>query len=271
MKQKITIIGGGNMGLAIAEGLLSSGLVRAESLTISNPELAKLKKLQKAGVVLTTYNREAITKANVVILAVKPQILSEVLEEIKDSLSQKQFVISIAAGVSLSKIEQVLGKRSIARVMPNICATVAESTSVWAKNKFVTQAQVSALQKILGSFGKVFEVKTDADIDAATAIMGSGPAYVFYLAELLSEKGLQLGLPKESTSLIVHQMIFGSATMLQKNTKSAAELRAAVTSKGGTTEAAFTSFAKSNFSKIFKQGIDAAVRRAKELNKGQKK
>lgn len=260
----ITIIGGGNMGQAFAEGLAGSSLFG--TIIVADPTFRKSDKKNRQ-ITFLQDNREAVAGTKTVILAVKPQILPEVLSEIKDVLPKDALVISIAAGISIGNLEKILGKQAIVRVMPNICAKIGESMSVWVKNKRVSNNQIVLVKKILGSIGTECELGGEELIDGATAISGSGPAYLFYLAECISEEAEKLGLPSKVADKLVRQTLFGSAKMLKGDSRLPAELRASVTSKGGTTEAAFREFESHKLAQTVSKGIQAAARRAKELNK----
>jgi len=271
MDSNITIIGGGNMGRAIALGLLVSETISPERITVANPSLDGLDELRIGGVVLETDNRKAAAKSDVVIIAVKPNVVPLVLKEIAGSLDKGSLLISVSAGIPLQSLEQMTSKgQAIVRVMPNVCAKVGESMSVWTKNANATDAQARTAQDILGSMGKQLELKNDAEIDIATAISGSGPAYLFYLAEVMIAKAQKLGLSEEAATTLVKQTLSGSANLLAQETRSPKELRDAVTSPGGTTEAAFKEFAARGLEAALEAGIAAAAQRAKELGQSNK-
>ena len=234
-------------------------------MVVASPHTDRLKRLGRITVIRD--NREAVRKADIVIFAVKPRVLLSVLAEVKDSLKKDALLVSIAAGISIQRIEKAVGgKRGVVRVMPNLCAKIGESMSVWVANERAAKSYRSEVRKILGSIGVEHELSSERLIDGATAISGSGPAYVFYLAELLAANAEKLGLSKEVAQKLAVQTIVGSGLMLQEGTVPS-ELRAGVTSKGGTTEAAFKAFVQGGFSRIFSKGIEAAVKRAKELDK----
>lgn len=252
MKGKIAIIGNGNMGQAIAQGLLGKKIVTRNKLILTNSE--------------TKNNKEAIKKADVIILAIKPQIAKTVLEEIKDVI-EDQLVVSIMAGITIDTIRQALGKEiAVVRVMPNLAAKVVNSMSVWVRSKKVTDAQGELVEAILEAIGTQLELKNENQINAATAISGSGPAYFFYLTELLEKGAVRLGFSQEQARVLAKQTLLGSAELLKTSIYSTEELRHAVTSKSGTTEAAIKAFKKENLEKSFQLGIKAAYNKAKELN-----
>ena len=250
--KKLAIIGVGNMGRAIMKGLLGKSVVDKNNLFLSNSSRG---------------NERAVKSAKVIILAVKPQILFEVLVQIKDFLTDKHLLISIAAGVSIQSIQQRIGKRSIIRAMPNLCAVVGKSMTVWVKNKHVEKEQEIFAKRIFSSIGNEEEIFQEDKLNQVTAISGSGPAYVFYLAELLENSAVKIGVKKELAKELAYMTMDGAVSVLRSSKKSSGELRKQVTSKGGTTEAAFKEFEKSKLQEIFFKGIKSASNRAEELNR----
>ena len=265
MEQNITIIGGGNMGQAIARGLLSSNVIAPERLTIANPSLDGLEELRTRGVVLETDNRKAIGNAGVVIVAVKPKVVPDVLKEIANALQKNALLISVSAGISVAALEEMTSKdRGIVRVMPNVCATIGESMSVWVKNASAASG-ADTVREVLRAIGKEIELGSDEQIDNATAISGSGPAYVFHLAEVMIAKAQKLGLSETMADELVKQTFLGSALVLAEGERSPKELRDSVTSPGGTTEAALKEFDRLGVARALEAGIEAAAKRAKAL------
>jgi pyrroline-5-carboxylate reductase len=262
MKKNIAIIGGGNMGQAFARGLLRAG-VPARGLVIADPSPGKLRELKKQNVAITADNAEA-ARAGVVILAVKPQVLPEVARGLR--APQNTLVISLAAGVPLAVLQRLFSdKQPIVRVMPNIAATVGESMSVWVRNSRVRAAEARVVKKILNAVGKDIELKNEKLVDAATAISGSGPAYVCFLAEHMAEAGRRLSLSAHVADLLVRQTLIGTARYMATSADSPRDIRASVTSKGGTTEAALMVFKKAGLSRAIVAGAKAAAQRAREL------
>ncbi|MBU0598346.1 pyrroline-5-carboxylate reductase [Patescibacteria group bacterium] len=264
----ITIIGIGNMGRGIAMGLLRKKIVSPSNLILSNRTLSRLKEFKKLGVGVRTDNKTAAQNSGMIILAVKPQVLTAVLKEIKPVISKKQVIISAAAGVTIKTIKKTISHdQPVVRVMPNLGAQVGESMSVWTKSKEVTNRQTKMIKRILKAMGQEHYVSHEKIIDKITAISGSGPAYVFYLAELLEKSGMKLGLNGKLASLLARQTLIGSSKILSSSQKSYKILRKEVTSKGGVTEAAFRVIDDSEFEKIFIKAIRVAHKRAKGLNK----
>ncbi len=254
--KKITIIGAGNMGQAIAQGLLGKKIVSKNQLFLTNSR--------------TKNNKQAVQKSDIVILAIKPQIAMGVFEEIKNVVKD-QLIISIIAGIMIPAIHDALGKKvAIVRAMPNLAAKVGESMSVWVKSKEVTSTQEAIAKIILEAVGVQQEFKEENKIDMATALSGSGPAYFFYLAELLEKGAVQIGLSKKEAQFLSKQTLIGSAHLLEKSESSPEELRHAVTSKGGTTEAALAVFQKSDIEQTVTRAMNSAYKRVSKLG-GDKK
>lgn len=252
--KKIAIIGYGNMGRAIARGLLNKKIVRRSQLYISNS---------------SDGNATAVIKSQIIILCVKPQIMCKVIADIAviaDITIIDKLFISVAAGVSINSLQKYLGpKAKIIRAMPNLCARVGESMSCWVKNKNITFQNVKILQTILESFGRHLEMKNENDLNKVTAISGSGPAYLFYFIETFLEASRSLGLDNETSKLLVTQTLKGSLHILFQSQKSVEELRKQVTSKGGTTESAVNMLEKRKFNQIICEAVRSAYNRSLEL------
>lgn len=248
----IAIIGYGNMGHAIARGLLNKKKVKRSQLHISNS---------------SDGNVTAVMKSQVIILCVKPQIMSRVITDIADIRHIDKLFISIAAGISIKSIEKYLGsKTKIIRAMPNLCARVGESMSCWIKNKQVSLHDTNIVKAILESFGRQLEMTDENELNKVTAISGSGPAYFFYFIEAFIEASRSLGLDYEISKLLVMQTLKGSLLSLFQTDTNVEELRKQVTSKGGTTESAMNVLVKHKFKTIFSEAIHAAYNRSIELS-----
>ncbi|HSW97476.1 MAG TPA: pyrroline-5-carboxylate reductase [Candidatus Saccharimonadales bacterium] len=266
---KIAIIGVGNMGNAIAHALLDQKIILEEELILANPSFIEINAFAKTAVIQTTNNKQAAEQADILILAVKPQKVASVLSEIQTSLSSDKLIISIAAGVSVESLKKMLGniKQPIIRSMPNLCLQVKESMTAWIASEGVTEGQKKAAIEIFTSFGKQIMLDKEPLLDVVTAISGSGPAYIFYLAEILENAAIKLGIDQTLAEVISRQTIIGAATLLSNSKETPTALRDAVTSKGGTTEAALAVFERDSLQDTFFAGINAAFNRAKELNK----
>lgn len=267
--KKIGIIGCGNMGEAILKGIISSKVASPRDLFISDVDSTKLNRMKNIYKVDATFNNSIVAKScDIIIMAVKPQDLLGVLSSVSECLDDKKLIISIAAGITIQKIASAVGKKiPVIRVMPNMPVLIKRGFSALCVSKNCDANLIKFAKVIFGSVGEVAEVK-EKDLDAITAISGSGPAYFFYLVELLIKNGLRLGLTSETAKRAAIQTALGSVELLSKINKDPALLRKRVTSKGGTTEAAFKVFKKRRLNDIFEKGLKAAKDRSKELSKG---
>lgn len=266
MNKKIAIIGTGNMGQAIAQSLIDKKVVNSRDLMLTNIVFNGLETFSKTDIIVTGNNKKAVNFADVIILAIKPQNMQEVLEEIKEDLREDKLIISIAAGISISAIERDFNLK-IVRVMPNLAAKFGQSLSAWVKNKNVSTDDVKIVKKILGAIGIEVEVLSEDMIDRITPISGSGPAYIFLLAELLENAAKEFGFLEKTSEKIARQTIIGAAELLKNSSLSARELRANVTSKGGVTEKAIEVLEKGKLREIFMQAIIEGYNKTLELQK----
>jgi len=212
-------------------------------------------------------SQELVKKSNIVIIAVKPQNIVEVLQDIK-SVITNQLIISIAAGITTRYIENTIGGSvRVVRVMPNMAAQVKSGISAVCKGRFARKKDILITEQLFKKLGKVVRVKEN-HIDAFTAIAGSGPAYFFYFIEALADSGKRLGFSEKFLVDFVKEVAKGSIKLLEETGLSAKELREKITSKGGTTEAALKVFKQEKFNSIVRKAAIAATKRAKELSKG---
>jgi pyrroline-5-carboxylate reductase len=202
---------------------------------------------------------------DVLVLAVKPQIMNEALEPVASALPEQTLVISIAAGISIAYLRERLGaKARIVRVMPNTPALVQRGAAGMAFSDTCTPQDQEIAQTIFESVGVAVTV-AEPDIDAVTALSGSGPAYFFYMVECLVQAAQEAGLKEEDATLLAGQTLLGAGKLLSESPDSAAELRKKVTSKGGTTEAALNAFREQGFAELIQAGVQAAAKRSQEL------
>jgi pyrroline-5-carboxylate reductase len=263
---KIAFIGGGNMGEAILSALLTKKLSVPADISVSDISEPRRQYLKKQySVAVTLKNREAVSGKDVVVLAVKPQNLPEVLAELEGHLKPDQLVLSIVAGVKISTICQGLGHRRVVRSMPNTPAQIGLGISGWTATKEVTEEQKGWARAILGAMGKEIYFGDEEYLDMVTAVSGSGPAYFYLFAESLIDAAVNLGLSRNEAEELVSQTMLGAAHLMQKSGKPPAELRRNVTSRGGTTERAIQVFEQSGFAGIVSEAVKAACQRAKEL------
>jgi len=212
-------------------------------------------------------NQDAVKYSDVFFLAVKPYQIEAVLKEIAGQVKQTQLVISIAAGIKTQKIENYLNKAHVVRVMPNTPALIGEGAIAICRGRSATSSDIKIAGKLLSSCGIVVDV-AEKDMDAVTVVSGSGPAYIFYIAEVMRETAEKLGMQKDDAKKLVNQTLLGASKMLVLSGDEPENLRQKVTSKGGTTEAAFKVLAGKKFGKIFEKAIFAASQKSKELSNG---
>lgn len=266
-KATIAILGGGNMGASLLGGLIANDYPR-EKLWITDPDTEKRQQLQNQFQVnVSGDNHAAIEQANVIILAVKPQVLAPVALDIADKIQKKQtLVISIAAGVREQSIQKWLGgNASIVRAMPNTPALIGCGATAMYANQYVSAAQHDLAESILRAVSLVVWVEDEKWMDTVTALSGSGPAYFFLVIEALQNAAQELGLPADIARLLTLQTAFGASRMALESEVEADELRKRVTSPGGTTEQAIRILEENQLREIFKMALTAARKRSEEL------
>lgn len=266
MKQlRVGVIGGGNMARALIEGLLRQGLPPGQ-IRVGEPLAALCAALEGSlGVEAGEDNNYAIAGADVVLLAVKPQQLAGVAQALHPALDSVQPVfVSIAAGIRLAQLAAWLPHSPLVRAMPNRAALVGAGVTGLFAPAEVSGAQRALAEQTLSAVGRTVWVRSEAELDVVTAVSGSGPAYFFLLAEHLAAAGVALGLAPETAQLLASETLHGAGRLTQSGLSLAAE-RGAVTSKGGTTEAALDALARAGFKDIVQQAVAAATRRSAEL------
>ncbi len=245
--KKVCVVGMGNMGSAISESLKKTGYFEMSGCDKGDDVSAYL------------------SGCDIFVLAVKPQDFEELTESLKVDFEEK-LCISIMAGVSIEKIRNKLGIDKIVRVMPNLPLKYEAAFSGWFCSEAVSVGERSAIKEILNSFGTEVEVDDESKIDAITALSGSGPAYYYYLNRSLKMKALDMGFSDEEARKIVRGTFLGAAKLLQEGGECSGELIDKITSKGGTTEAALEHLDSEKVDKSFADAVEAAYKRAKELN-----
>lgn len=265
---KIAIIGCGNMGMAFANSFIQYNLVQKEDLLLieKNQERGAVLQEQKAGVVVDTIS-EKISGVDLVILSVKPQDYTSVSSELASLLQPNQIVLSIMAGIPISKLQTSLSHDLIVRAMPNTPALLGMGMTAFAAASAVGLADIRKVENLINSTGRAVFLEDEALIDAVTGLSGSGPAYFFYLIKSMIDAGVAMGFDPAMSALLVKQTMLGSYHLMQTSDKSLDELIQAVASKGGTTEAALRTFAESQVGEGLQKGIFAARDRAVELAK----
>lgn len=263
--EQVGLIGAGQMAEAIARGILAAKLYAAASVQVSDPDEGRRRVFDSLGVRATSDNPAVVRSCNVLIIAVKPQSLSEVLPEIGPSLTSDHLLISICAGCPTRIFEQAArADVRVVRVMPNLPARVGRGAAALCGGKRATPADLDLAAGIFASVGKVVTVE-ERLMDAVTALSGSGPAYFYFLVEVMIEAGQREGLSEDVARELAIQTARGAAEMMAVTDASPEELRRRVTSKGGTTEAAFKRMQQLRVREGILEGIATAVRRAEEL------
>jgi pyrroline-5-carboxylate reductase len=262
----IAFVGGGNMGGAMLAAILKEGLSTPGSICVGDIREERRQYLRnKYGVEVTASNKEAACRKDVIILAVKPQNLSEVMNELNGYLEPTQLVLSIIAGARINALCQGLSHSCVVRAMPNTPAQIGAGISAWAATAGVNEEQKGWTRTILNAMGREIYFDNEKYLDMATAVSGSGPAYFFLLAESVIDAAERIGLPRKAAEELVLQTMLGSAHLMQESGKTPAELRRNVTSPGGTTAAALQVFDDGRFAELVKEAVAAAYNRAKEL------
>lgn len=262
--RQIAFIGSGNMASALIHGLIASHTSRPEQIIASDVRSETLGALSSKHGVATTQNNAQACSADVVVLSVKPQVLPALLTEITPHVKQSTLVISIAAGVPLALIEsQLVGRRAV-RAMPNTPALVRAGATAIAPGQHASTDDLALARSLFESVGVVVETP-ESLLDAVTALSGSGPAYVFYLAEALIDAGEAVGLPKQVASELALQTVYGAAKLLHEGGEAPAELRRKVTSPGGTTQAGVSKLDELDVKSAFRACVIAARDRGQEL------
>ncbi|OYD86542.1 pyrroline-5-carboxylate reductase [Nostoc sp. 'Peltigera membranacea cyanobiont' 213] len=264
---KIAFIGGGTMGEMIISRLLSTVFVDNNLLIIvSDPVSARCLYLEKEyGVGTTTCNIEAVQGASIVMLAVKPQVLAEVLAMLKGKISPEALVISIVAGASVTSLCQGLNHPAVVRTMPNIAVEVGHGTTVWSASSSVTEIQRSHTQVILQALDKEFATQNEHDLDMATALSSAGTGFVFLYIEAMIDAGVQMGLTRTQAQELTLHTIAGSVELMLQTHEHPAVLRNKVTSPGGVTAAGLYELEKGGMRTVISNAVLAALSRTQQL------
>lgn len=268
ISKKLFFIGSGNMTQAIISGLLEAKLVKAENIVCNDVVKEKVLNLQqKFGVSIADDKGKAIMGADIIFLSVKPQNMPEVFDETRNFVKKKAVIVSIAAGITTKFIEDSIQKEvAVIRAMPNTPALVRCGSTAVCRGRFVSDEQLQRAKDLFSSIGKA-EILEEKYFDIITALSGSGPAYIFYLCELMQKAAERLGLSKEIAKAFAVQTVYGSGKMLDITKESANMLKEKVKSPNGTTEAALKYFESQNLSDIVFKAMKQATERSKELSK----
>ena len=265
--KKIGMIGTGNMGCALIDGLIRSGAAQAVNIICSDASEQQLVEVSdKYHVATTTDNTEVVQAADIVIYAIKPQIMATVLKETARFLDMSKLVISIAAGVPLAAIEALLNKDlRLIRVMPNVAVAVREGATGVAAGGHATVEDIDLAMAIFNSVGRSIFLKENYLMDAITGLSGSGPAYIFMIVDALADAGVKVGLSRKDALVLASQTILGSAKLLLETKAHPGELKDSVTSPGGTAIAGLHTLEKGGLRTTLINAVEAATNRSKEL------
>jgi len=269
--KNVAFIGSGIMGEAIIRGLLTRNLVDPKQIYAADPLQSRLEDLQERyGIHVTTSNAEAAEKGQVVVLSTKPQNLGEVMPGIRGHMRRQDLLLSILAGTPIRKLSDGVAHASVVRAMPNTPAQIGQGMTVWTATPEVTEEQLGQAQAILGALGQELFVNDESYLDMATALSGTGPAYIFMFMESLIDAGVHLGFSRRVAEQLVFQTMRGSLEYAAQSGKHVAELRNQVTSPGGTSAAALYQMEKGGLRTVISRAIWAAYQRSVELGQGEK-
>jgi len=268
--ETIGFIGGGNMAEALIKGITAAKIYKPENISVSDVRQERLKLLaEQYGIKPIGDNAAVAANVDILVLAVKPQNMTDALQSIKGALKTGAIIISIAAGKKISSITGILGEMAVVRVMPNTPALIGEGASALSANE-KAKPMLKKAEKIFSAVGKVISVDSEDLIDAVTAVSGSGPAYYFLLMEEMIKAAVMLGLPENAAKNLVLQTAKGASLLAveaDKKNETPAQLRRKVTSPGGTTAAAISVFEQKGFGTLVADALEAACRRSRELSK----
>ncbi|MBM7701631.1 pyrroline-5-carboxylate reductase ProI [Metabacillus iocasae] len=263
----IGFIGAGSMAEAMVAGLVEKKQLRKQNIYVTNHSNdARLNYFKSTyGVNVTRDKQEIVTNCDLIVLAMKPKDVVEGVQSIKPFIKDKQFIVSVLAGVSTESIQTLIEKEvAVVRAMPNTSASIGLSATAIAKGEFATTYHIKESKQLFSSIGTVTIVKED-DLHAVTGLSGSGPAYVYYLVEAMEAAAHTIGLNQETAKDLILQTLIGSAEMLKHSSKSPATLRKEVTSPGGTTEAGLKTLSAYRYQEAMIECIKQATERSKEL------
>jgi pyrroline-5-carboxylate reductase len=267
----VGFVGGGNMGEALIKGLIAANLVPAKAIHATDVRADRLKDLDRQyGIQVSSDNAELVRRADIVILAVKPQIMEPVLKEIAPAVTPRKLLISIAAGVSTAKIRAGLGKDArLIRVMPNTPALVLEGATAIAKADGLEPDDLDTAGEIFRAVGRVV-VLTEDLLDAVTGLSGSGPAYIAVVIESLADGGVRMGLDRITAMTLATQTVLGAAKLLLKTGLHPGALKDMVSSPGGTSIAGIAALEEGGIRTTFIKAVERATQRSRELGQGPK-
>lgn len=263
---RVGFAGGGVMAEAMFSRAIASGLCAPSDVSVGEPVTARRDDLaERYGIAVHPGNAPAVGGAEIVVIAVKPQHVGHVYHDLHSELDAEQTVLSIAAGVTIRSLSEGLGHQRIVRVMPNTPAQIGAGISVWTATPAVPDDAQDSAASLLATLGREWRVDSEDYLDMATAVSGSGPAYVFAFIEALTEAGVFVGMPRDMALALAVETTLGSARLASESGEPPAILRERVTSPGGTTAAALREMERKGFKSALIEGVSAAFRRSQEL------
>lgn len=265
---KIAILGAGNMGVAFSRSFLKYELVKPQNLQLIVRNETKTESLKKEfpEIEISHFSEANVENADIVIISVKPQDFQFVAENLPFKLNENQMVLSIMAGVTIEKIQNLLQHRNVVRAMPNSPTLLGMGITGYTAAKEININQILQIEKLLNSSGRSVYFEEENLLDSVTALSGSGPAYFYYFVDAMIKAGIEMGIEENIAKLLVKQTMIGAYHLINNSDKNLDELIKEVASKGGTTESALKVFRENSLKEIVEKGIFAAEKRAKELN-----
>jgi len=268
LKERIGFIGGGKMAEALAKGIINASLSSVDKIIASDVDKKRCQILEKdTGIKTTQENKKITSESDIIILAVKPNIIGSILKELRNDITPRHLVVSIAAGIPLDFIESALNKGCrVVRVMPNTPCLVGETAAGYALGKAATRDDGKLVGEILNAVGKSYLLE-EKHLDAVTGLSGSGPAFVYTVIEALSDGGVKMGLPRDISTKLAAQTVLGSAKMVLESGMHTGELRDFVTSPGGTTIAGLHALEKGSIRNALIDAVETATKKSKRLGR----
>lgn len=268
LKRRLGVIGTGKMGSALIRGIVKAGVLPPNKITASDVDPNLLSALKKeTGIKTTSNNLEVVKSAEIILLALKPDMIRPVLTEVKGHLTKEHLLVSIAAGVPIKAIEEVAGaEMRIIRVMPNTPALIGHGAAAFSPGKKATREDVEDVKAILEAVGLAVEL-SEKHLDAVTGLSGSGPAFVFMVIEALADGGVKMGLPRATAMQLATQTVLGAAKLVLETKKHPGELKDQVASPGGTTIAGIAALERAGLRAALIEAVEAATKRSMELGK----
>jgi len=262
----IAFIGGGTMGTAMIKGILAQGLTDPSHIRVSDPWPPRLEYLRETYAIHATGdNLDAIQDANIIVLSVKPQVLTKVGQQLHGNIRPSTLILSILAGSPISVLRQAMGHDRIVRAMPNTPGQLGKGITVWTSTPAVTDTQKGYAEAVLGALGEQLFMEEESYLDMATALSGSGPGFIFLFIEALIDAGVHMGFSRRDATKLVIQTLEGSVALFKATSDHPAELKNQVTSPGGTTAAGLYELEKGGLRTVLSRAIFAAYRRSQEL------